>query len=425
MSKLQRPTGTLDYMPEDLAYIDYVTEKFENAAAAYGFEKYQTPTFEYTQLFVRGVGESSDIVTKEMFTFVPRKEQGEDKSVTLKPEGTAGMVRLYIQEGLKSKKPPVKMYYLTPCFRNERNQKGRFKEFHQLGVEEIGSGSPTTDAEVIALAATFFKALGILDDISLEINSVGTATTRKLYNEKLKAFLKPHYEKLCPDCKVRYEKNPMRVLDCKEKSCAMITKDAPLITDNLSKEEQRDFERVKKLLDIADLKYTVNKRIVRGLDYYSGTAFEFLADSETGAQAVCGGGRYDGLVELLGGGDESGVGFAIGTERLVNMLKEKGKLPAIDKKCDLYIAAIGDLAEEKAFEICTELREHGIYADMGHMGKSLKAQMKHASSINAKYVLILGDEELANKTAPLRDMDSSEQKETKLDMQVILSEIKK
>lgn len=424
MKSIQRPKGTLDYFPEDLEKIDYIVDNFEKVCGSFNYSKYQTPTFEYTHLFERGVGETTDIVGKEMFSFIPRENQDKKESITLKPEGTAGMVRLFIQGGLSSKKPPTKMWYYTPCYRNERNQKGRFKEFHQLGVEILGSNSPTVDSEVILLAYNFFSKLGVMDKIRLEINSVGSKESRAIYNEKLRKYLEKDYGKLCDDCKSRFDKNPIRILDCKEKTCQEITKDAPLMIDSLDDEGRIHFEKVKKLLDISGVKYNINPHIVRGLDYYTNTAFEFVSE-DIGSQAtVCGGGRYDGLVAELGGGDVSGAGFAIGVERLVMVLEELNLFPDFDKKYHLYIASLGDKAVEKSFYIVNELRKKGITCDSDHMEKSLKAQMKYANDKNARYTIIIGDDEISKGKAIIKDMINSTQEEIDIDVDTIYRKIK-
>ena len=414
MNSIQRVTGTQDFFPEDLAKVDYVTRIFKEVCEVHDYYQYDTPTFEYTRLFKRGIGETTDIVNKEMFTFIPRQDGGEEESITLKPEGTASIVRLYNQYSLNNKKPPLKLFYHIPCFRNERNQKGRFKEFHQFGIEVFGSDSATVDAEVIILAYRFFEKLGIADKIELEINSVGSFESRKAYNEKLREFLRPNFDNLCETCKDRFEKNPMRIIDCKEHNCQQITKNAPLMIDNLYEDEKKHFEKLKKLLDIANVKYRVNPYIVRGLDYYTKTAFEFIS-KDIGSQAtVCGGGRYDGLVAELGGPDVTGIGFGLGRERLIMMLDELGKMPKFETKYDLYIATLGEDADFKSFEIVNNLRQKGIVCDKDHVGKSLKAQMKYADDKNANYTLMLGDNEIASGKAMLKNMKTSEQQEVNL-----------
>lgn len=415
MKALQRVTGTQDLFPEDLAKVDYVTKVFKEVCETFDYHEFATPTFEYTTLFTRGIGETTDIVNKEMFTFLPRAEQKSEESITLKPEGTASIVRLYNQHKLNNRKPPLKLFYITPCFRNERNQKGRFKEFHQFGIEVLGSDAATVDAECVLLAYRFFEKLGIMDEITLEINSVGSFESRKAYNEKLREYLRPNFDRLCDTCKERFEKNPMRIIDCKEKACIDITKDAPLMIDNLSEEEKAHFEKVKKLLDVAGVKYVVNPHIVRGLDYYTNTAFEFVSKNIGSQSTVCGGGRYDGLVQELGGADISGVGFGLGIERLVMTLDELGKMPPYNPRYDLYIATLGEEADIKSFEIVDKLRQKGIVCDKDHVQKSLKAQMKYADDKNAHYTLMLGENEMQTGVAILKDMTCSSQKEVKLD----------
>lgn len=415
MKTFQRVTGTNDLFPEDIKKFNYVTKIFEDVCRAFDYHEYETPTFEYTSVFQRGIGETTDIVNKEMFTFAPREDSGEKDTITLKPEGTAGFVRLYIQNGLNSTKPPQKIFYNTPCYRNERNQKGRFKEFHQFGVEALSSNSPTIDAEVIMIAYRFFERLGIADKVELEINSVGSFESRKLYNDKLREFLRPNFAHLCPTCQERFEKNPLRILDCKEDSCKKITTDAPLMIDNLFEEEAAHFEKVKELLTSAGVKFKVNPLIVRGLDYYTKTAFEFIS-KDIGAQAtVCGGGRYDGLVQELGGPEVSGIGFGLGQERLIMTLEELNKFPAFEQDYDLYIATLGDKADTTAFKIIDALRQKDVVCDQDHMKKSLKAQMRYANDKNAKYTLLLGDNEIETGKAALKNMENSEQTEVNID----------
>lgn len=415
MKTFQRVTGTNDLFPEDIKKFNYVTKIFEDVCRAFDYHEYETPTFEYTSVFQRGIGETTDIVNKEMFTFAPREDSGEKDTITLKPEGTAGFVRLYIQNGLNSTKPPQKIFYNTPCYRNERNQKGRFKEFHQFGVEALSSNSPTIDAEVIMIAYRFFERLGIADKVELEINSVGSFESRKLYNDKLREFLRPNFAHLCPTCQERFEKNPLRILDCKEDSCKKITTDAPLMIDNLFEEEVAHFEKVKELLTSAGVKFKVNPLIVRGLDYYTKTAFEFIS-KDIGAQAtVCGGGRYDGLVQELGGPEVSGIGFGLGQERLIMTLEELNKFPAFEQDYDLYIATLDDKADTTAFKIIDALRQKDVVCDQDHMKKSLKAQMRYANDKNAKYTLLLGDNEIETGKAALKNMENSEQTEVNID----------
>ena len=392
------PKGTKDVLPQDSYKWQYVEGVARETAKLFNLKEIRTPTFEHTELFQRGVGDTTDIVTKEMYTF---KDKG-DRSITLKPEGTAGAVRSFIENGMYSGVLPVKMYYLTPAFRYERPQAGRLREFHQFGVELFGAKSAQTDAEAIAMADTLLKKLGL--QVKLYINSIGCPTCRAAYNRALKAFFEPHLNGLCYDCKTRFEKNPLRLLDCKEEGCKQINKDAPSILDYLCEECGNHFEEVKACLDLAGIAYEIDPRIVRGLDYYTRTVFEFVS-SAIGAQGtVCAGGRYDGLIEELGGNSVPAVGFAAGIERLLIVMEQTGVEIPDQGKPTVYIAGMDGECRKKAFELALTLRRAGIFAEIDHMERSIKAQFKYADKLGAKYVAVIGGNELAEGIMNVKNM---------------------
>lgn len=403
-SKIFAPKGTNDILPDQIPLWEKIESAAKKISKNYGFKQIRTPEFESTALFERGVGDTTDIVQKEMYTFVHRDKE----SFTLKPEGTAPVVRAYVEHGMASAPQPVKLFYLTRCFRSENPQKGRYRQFHQFGVEAIGSASPVMDAEVISLADNLIKKLGI-KNVKLTINSVGCSKCRSAYYEKLKAFLAGKLDGLCEDCKDRYAKNPMRIIDCKNENCQKILEGVPMMLDHLCEDCRNHFEEVKSYLDAAGISYNVDPKIVRGLDYYTNTAFEFIA-GDLGAQAtVCGGGRYNGLVEELGGADTPGIGFGMGIERLLLILEAQGIAITEEEHTDLYIAPLGNEAKKTAFKVTTLLRKEGLSVQTDTMERSLKAQMKYADKINAKYVLMLGEDELAKGEGLLRDMDTKKQ----------------
>ncbi len=374
-----------------------------SCAEEMGFREIITPEFEDTRLFVRGVGTGTDIVNKEMYSF----SRSEGESFTLKPEGTSPVVRAYIQNGMSSQPQPVKLFYLTSCYRAERPQKGRQRQFHQFGVELLGSSSAYADAEVILLANEVLKRLAVKNTV-LNINSVGCPQCRAEYYRVLREFLADKTDKLCADCRGRIDTNPMRVLDCKNESCREILADAPLMKDYLCEKCAAHFALVQQALDAANVAYIVNPRIVRGLDYYTNTAFEFLC-TDLGAQsAVAAGGRYDGLAEALGGEPTPGVGFGMGMERL-SMLTEAQKQETAAG--GIYIAGLGDAAQQKAFALCAAMIDAGFTADCDLMQRSLKAQMKYADKLGARYVYMIGEDELASGSGILRDMLTKEQTE--------------
>ena len=399
------PKGTKDVLPFESYKWHYVEDIVRKVAKNFGAEEIRTPTFEHTELFLRGVGDTTDIVNKEMYTF---EDKGK-RSITLKPEGTAGVARSFIENGLQNRAMPLKMYYITPVFRYERPQAGRLREHHQFGVEFYGAKGADIDAEVILLAYTVLTELGL--NVKLNINSMGCEKCRKDYNNALKEYLKDNYNNLCETCQTRYEKNPLRILDCKVDTCKELVKSAPMITDYLCDDCKAHFEKLKTLLDVAGLEYNVNPLIVRGLDYYTKTVFEFITTDLGSQGTVCGGGRYDNLIKQLGGGDVAGAGFGMGLERILMLMEAKGieiKEPA---PCKLFVATLGDEAYKKAFQIVSALRQKGVHADLDHMDRSIKAQFKYSDKIKAEYVATIGESELNEGFVTLKKMsDGSTEK---------------
>ncbi len=409
MSILKRPNGTEDILPSASRDWQKLEEFLRNTAGAFGFQEIRIPTFEQTELFSRGVGETTDVVQKEMYTVTAK-----ESSFTLRPEGTAGTIRAMLQNGLLNEALPQRVYYILSCFRHERPQAGRLREFHQFGVEMAGSALPSADAEVISLAKQILDQIG-LKNIELHINSIGCPNCRKNYHKALKDYFSGSRECLCGTCQERLEKNPMRLLDCKVESCKEIAKDAPLILDYLCDDCKTHFEKLKSSLDALGIAYTVDPRIVRGLDYYTKTVFEFVT-TEIGAQGtVCGGGRYDGLIEQLGGQPTPALGFGMGLERLLLVLKSQGISLSENKPCDVYFVPMGEAAELKAMQLTAQLRKDGISAQTDVMGRSLRAQMKYADKINARFTVVIGDNELEQGEAVLKNMKSGEKISIKLD----------
>ena len=392
------PKGTKDVLPQDAYKWQYVESTARDVAELFNLKEIRTPTFEHTELFQRGVGDTTDIVTKEMYTF---KDKG-DRSITLKPEGTAGTVRSFIESGLINGVLPAKMYYVTPAFRYERPQAGRLREFHQFGVEIFGAKSAQTDAEAIVMADTLLKKLGL--KVQLYINSIGCPTCRAAYNKALKEVFAPHLDSLCYDCKTRYEKNPLRLLDCKEEACKKINVDAPKILDYLCEDCNAHFEELKTCLNLAGVEYVIDPRIVRGLDYYTRSVFEFVSTSIGAQGTVCAGGRYDGLIEQLGGNPMPAVGFAAGIERLLIVMEQSGVEIPEPKKPTVYIAGMDGACRQKAFELAIALRSKGIFVEIDHMERSVKAQFKYADKLGAKYVAVIGGNELEEGRANVKCM---------------------
>ncbi|MBO4383256.1 MAG: histidine--tRNA ligase [Clostridia bacterium] len=401
--------GTQDTLPADSYKIKFLEATLADIAGHYGFREIRTPVFEHTELFNRSVGDTTDVVQKEMYTF---DDKG-GRSITLRPEGTAGAVRAYLEHGLFNDPSPMKVYYLTSCYRYEKPQAGRLREFHQFGVECFGTDAPAQDAEVIALADEAFGFLGV-KGLELQINSIGCPHCRPVYQKALKDYFTAHKSELCETCLTRLERNPMRILDCKEEDAAL-KDNAPVVLDYLCDECKDHFEKVKKYLEAMGLTYTVNPRIVRGLDYYTKTVFEFVSN-DIGAQGtVCGGGRYDGLCEELGGKAIPALGFAMGLERLLLLLDAQGiELPA-DEPQALYLATAGDAASLKAAQIIHDLRAEGISCSFDTVGRSIKAQMKYANKLGADFTAVLGDNELESGIVQLKYMDTGDTRDVSLD----------
>ena len=413
------PRGTKDITPKDVYKWHYVEKKFREICALYGYEEIRTPIFEHTEVFARSVGDTTDVVQKEMYSFTDRG----DRQLSLKPEGTAGVIRSFIENKMYADTQPTKLYYITPCFRYERPQAGRQRQFHQFGIEVLGSDGPSVDAEVISLAVQFFNEMG-LKNLSVNINSVGCPKCREEYNRKLKEYLDKKVDVLCETCLERKDKNPMRVIDCKNPHCKENLQDIPFMIDHLCEDCKDHFDKLQTYLKEMDINYVVDKTIVRGLDYYKKTAFEIISNDIGSQSTVCGGGRYDGLVEMLGGPKGiSGIGFALGAERLLLTLENNNIEIENPKSTDIYIATIGDAAKTKSFKLIKDLRTNHISADNDHLDKSLKAQFKYSDKLNAKYTVVIGDDELANDTATLKNMKTSEQ--TTIKLSELVDEIKK
>lgn len=416
MTAYKAPKGTKDILPEQSYQWQKLEALIREIVQKYGFLEARTPVFEHTELFLRGVGETTDIVQKEMYTFLDKGE----RSITLKPEGTAGLVRLFVENNLFAETQPTKMYYLyNPVFRYERPQAGRLREHHQFGVEFFGASKPSADAECIAIAAELLGSLGC-GGLTVRLNSIGCPKCRPQYHEALKGYLHGHYDALCETCKVRFEQNPLRVLDCKVESCQKIANGAPVIGDYLC-DECRDHQAgLLKLLDGMGIRYEIDPRLVRGLDYYTKTVFEITSESIGSQSAVCGGGRYDSLVEQIGGPHTPAVGFGLGMERLLLVLENTGMQFEKPLRYDLYIASMGEAAEEAAFLLATNLRKLGVKVEIDHVGRSLKAQIKYADKVGARYVLVLGEDELTKSEGKLKRMSDGEETITALDAECIL-----
>lgn len=406
----QAPKGTRDILPSEIYKWHYLEKVIAELCRSYGYKEIRLPVFEHTELFQRGVGDTTDIVQKEMYTF----EDKGGRSISLRPEGTAGVVRSYIEHGMASLPQPIKLYYNITAYRYENVQKGRYREFHQFGVEAFGAQGPAIDVEIISMLNMLFKKLG-LQSIELRINSIGCPACRGAYHQLLKEYLQPHLDNLCETCNNRFVKNPLRILDCKEEKCKRVTQGAPALLDHLCEECRGHLEGLKKGLDSLDISYTVDPNIVRGLDYYTKTVFEFVSGSIGAQGTVCGGGRYDGLMEACGGNPTSGIGFGLGLERLLlQMDSENIDIPA-PEGIDIYIANIGEAAGVYAAKLVYQLRTNGIAAEKDLMGKSLKAQMKYADKLGARYSVVLGDDEINNNTAAVKDMATGTQTQVALD----------
>lgn len=400
----QAPRGTKDVLPTESYRWQYLEAKMRAAAAEAGFREVRTPVFEHTELFARGVGDTTDIVQKEMYTF---KDKGE-RSITLKPEGTAGAVRAFLESNLYAEPLPCKMYYLdAPIFRYEAPQAGRLREHHQFGLECFGAKDATADAELILLAYRLLSDLGV-SNLSVNINSIGCPNCRPKYNDVLRGYLKDHLDELCEDCRNRYERNPLRVLDCKQAKCQSVVTQAPILLDYLDDECRQHFEELQACLQAMKVPYQINHKIVRGLDYYTKTVFELITKTKAGNLTVCGGGRYDHLVEQLGGPDTPAVGFGMGIERVLALLDGEGVVIPRPAQYDVFVTYMGEHRLD-AFRLVQIFREAGLKADMDHCSRSLKAQFKYANKTGSPVTATIGDEEAETGTVKLRNMESREE----------------
>ncbi len=416
---ITKPRGTEDILPIDSGMWRKIEAAAHRVCKAYGYQEIRTPVFEDTALFQRGVGDTTDVVQKEMYTF----EDKGGRSITLRPEGTASLVRSYIENSLYANPQPTKLYYLISCYRYEKPQSGRLREFHQFGIECFGGTDVSTDAETIALAVNFLSSLNV-SGLVLNINSIGCPVCKKAYNDALIACFNNYKDKLCQTCRERLQKNPMRILDCKSEICSEIAANAPKMIDYLCDDCSTHFNTLKKYLDELNIPYQINPNIVRGLDYYTRTVFEITSDALGAQSTVCGGGRYNGLVEELGGKPTEGIGFAVGLERLMLILKSQG-LNESDAASSpqIFFATIGDNASSVARKIVYDLRLRDIYAEHDLCGRSVKAQMKFANKLNAKYSIVIGDDEVSNGTAELKNMETGETEKIALTTDAIFDKI--
>jgi histidyl-tRNA synthetase len=408
--RYQTVKGTHDILPEEVSRWRAVEELVRRMMAAYHYGEIRTPVFEHTELFSRSIGQDTDIVGKEMYTF----EDAGGRSLTLSPEGTAPVVRSYIEHSLGAKSPQVKLFYIAPMFRQENPQKGRYRQFHQFGMEALGAADAAQDVEIIALAMGIYRRLG-LSELSLRLNSVGCRDCRPGYRDVLRGFLEERLDGLCADCRQRTRSNPLRVLDCKRENCKAQTRDAPLMSDHLCDECGRHFTRVRGLLEELDLPYDLDGRLVRGLDYYTRTAFEVISGQLGAQDALGGGGRYDDLVEMLGGPPTPAVGFAAGMERLLMVLADRNLIAPQPDTIDLFAVLLGAGAQQAGLKVIEGLRRRGIRAETDFLDRSLKAQMRAANRLGAPYAIIIGEQELSNKRLILKDMKEGQQEEMDLD----------
>ena len=413
---IQKPKGTKDILPDEVYKWQYIESKIKDIFENAGMKEIRVPVFEHTELFSRGVGETTDVVQKEMYTF----EDKGGRSITLRPEGPAGVVRSYIENGMASQPTPIKLWYEMAMYRYENVQKGRLREFRQIGTEIFGTSSYLADVECIMLGVKIFKELNI-PNIKLNLNSIGCPECRRKYQEALREFIRPNLEKYCDTCKTRFAKNPMRILDCKEKKCKEMNQGAPIILNYLCDDCREHFDKVKKMLTDLGVDFEIDAGIVRGLDYYTRTVFEFV--SEDDGLTVLGGGRYDGLVKEVGGQDTPAVGFAMGAERLLEVFERYNKDVVKPKVMDLYVANIGEKANEFATELVLKLRDKGVFVEKDICERSLKAQFKYADKNNAKFVLTLGDDEVETKKAKIKNMQSGEEIEVELNADEIVKVI--
>ncbi|MHC9399827.1 histidine--tRNA ligase [Staphylococcus epidermidis] len=411
---IKMPRGTQDILPQDSAKWRYIENRLHKLMELYNYKEIRTPIFESTELFARGVGDSTDVVQKEMYTF---KDKG-DRSLTLRPEGTAAVVRSYIEHKMQGEpNQPIKLYYNGPMFRYERKQKGRYRQFNQFGVEAIGAENPSIDAEILAMVMHIYESFG-LKHLKLVINSIGDSESRKKYNEALVKHFEPVIDTFCSDCQSRLHTNPMRILDCKIDRDKEAVKNAPRITDYLNNDSKSYYEQVKLHLDNLNISYVEDPNLVRGLDYYTHTAFELMIDNpeyDGAITTLCGGGRYNGLLQLLDGPDETGIGFALSIERLLMALDEEGISLDVSEEFDLFVVTMGEDADRYAVKLINDLRRNGIKVDKDYLNRKIKGQMKQADRLNAKYTVVIGDQELENNEIGVKNMISGESENVQLD----------
>lgn len=411
---IKMPRGTQDILPQDSAKWRYIENRLHTLMELYNYKEIRTPIFESTELFARGVGDSTDVVQKEMYTF---KDKG-DRSLTLRPEGTAAVVRSYIEHKMQGEpNQPIKLYYNGPMFRYERKQKGRYRQFNQFGVEAIGTENPSIDAEILAMVMHIYESFG-LKHLKLVINSIGDSESRKEYNEALVKHFEPVIDTFCSDCQSRLHTNPMRILDCKIDRDKELVKNAPRITDYLNNDSKSYYEQVKLHLDNLNISYVEDPNLVRGLDYYTHTAFELMIDNpeyDGAITTLCGGGRYNGLLQLLDGPDETGIGFALSIERLLMALDEEGISLDVSEEFDLFVVTMGEDADRYAVKLINDLRRNGIKVDKDYLNRKIKGQMKQADRLNAKYTVVIGDQELENNEIGVKNMISGESENVQLD----------
>ncbi|MDR5658073.1 histidine--tRNA ligase [Serpentinicella sp. ANB-PHB4] len=404
------PRGTHDVLPSDVYKWNYIENIAKSVAEKYGFKEMRTPVFEHTELFERGIGETTDVVEKEMYTF---EDKGK-RSITLKPEGTASVVRTFIEHKLYADSQPTKLFYITPVFRYEKPQAGRYREHHQFGVEVFGASNPSIDAEVINLAMTIYQSLGI-KQLELRINNIGCPICREAYHKELKNYLSEKVNNLCTTCLSRYDRNPMRIIDCKVDKCQEQLTEVPLMIDHICDECHDHFNELKKYLEALEINYTVDPKIVRGLDYYTKTAFEIITEEAGKKGTLCGGGRYDKLVEDCGGPKTPGVGFGMGLERaLLSLENQQIDIPK-PKNTDAFIVTMGESASLVGFKLLKMMRDQSIKADQNHVTRSVKAQFKYADKLSATYTIVIGDEEVNNNVVLLKNMLTGEQEQVSYD----------
>ncbi len=397
------PRGTHDVLPSESHRWHMIENKIKDICLEFGFKEIRTPMFESTELFERGVGDTTDVVQKEMYTFLDKG----GRSITLRPEGTAGIVRSFVENSLYANPQPTKMFYLYPCFRYEKPQAGRLREFHQFGVEVMGADTASIDAEIISLAMQVFRRLDVTG-IELNINSIGCPVCRKAYNDALKAYFKPHLDELCETCRQRYEKNPLRILDCKSKECKVIYNDAPVLLDHICEDCATHFEKLKTYLTAMNIPFTVDPTIVRGLDYYTKTVFEIISKNKGSEGTVCGGGRYNGLVSEIGGPEMTGVGFAMGLERLLLVLESLNLIPESEERPDIFLANIGEKADLFVQKLVYDLRNEGVCAERDYLERSVKAQMKYANKTGARFSGVIGDDDIEKGSVSVKNMENGE-----------------